>query len=177
MHSNAFVYIEMRFDMDVRTEIKVFVSIQTHCAPSLPVHSDGQKATHWRHDRDADHGVKHIVHLPDEVVLHHQLSVVEEVNDDGLPGIGHTHQHVSYCQTAMTKRGGLTFDHKHRLVFLFMFFLPEIKEPAQKLLLLFFWSFLLKVQAYSLLWSRGNWVHAGVIWVQEESFKEKHNKI
>lgn len=82
--------------------------------PSLPVHSDGQQATHWRDDWDADHGVKHIVHLPDEVVLHHQLSVVEEIDNDGLPGVGHTHQHVSYSQTATTKQVRLIFDHNHR---------------------------------------------------------------
>lgn len=56
--------------MDFTTEIKV------QLAPSLPVHSDGQEATHWRNHRDADHRVEHIVHLPDEVILHHQLSVV-----------------------------------------------------------------------------------------------------
>lgn len=77
----------------------------------LPVHSDGQQAAHRGNDGDADHGIKHVVHLPDEVVLHYQLSVVEEVNDDGLPGVGHTHQHVRYCQTATTKRLSLSFDY------------------------------------------------------------------
>lgn len=75
----------------------MLVSIHTHVPPSLPVHSNGQKTAHRRNDRDADHGVKYIVHLPDEVVLHHQLSVVKKVNDDGLPGVGHTHKHVCYC--------------------------------------------------------------------------------
>lgn len=70
----------------------------------LPVHGDGQQATHGCNNRDADHRVEHIVHLPDEVLLHHQLFVVKEVNDDGLPGIGHTHQHVCHCQTATTRQ-------------------------------------------------------------------------
>ena len=84
------------------TEIKMLLSVRAHFPP-LPVHSDGQQATHGCHDGDADHGVKHVIHLPDEVILHHQLSVVEEVNDDGFPGIGHTYQHVCYCQTATNR--------------------------------------------------------------------------
>lgn len=98
--------------MDFRTEIEAFVSV----ALTLPVHSDGQQAAHRRNDRYADHGVKCIVHLPEEMLLHYQLSVVEQVNDDGLPGIGHTHQHVRYCQTATTKQVRLSFDHKHTVL-------------------------------------------------------------
>lgn len=66
----------------------------------VPVDSDGQQAAHRRHHRDADHGVEHVVHLTNEVILHHQLPVVQEVNDDALPGVGHTHQHVRNGQTA-----------------------------------------------------------------------------
>lgn len=40
--------------------------------------------------------------MPYEVVFHHKLPVAQEVNDDGLPGVGHTHQHVSYRQTVTT---------------------------------------------------------------------------
>lgn len=87
----------------------------------LPVHSNGQQATHRCNHRDADHGVKHVVHLPDEVVLHHQLPVVEEVNDDGLPGVGHAHQHVGYCQTATTRKGQLSLDHKYRCLYICTF--------------------------------------------------------
>lgn len=98
--------------MDFRTEIKVFVSL----ALLLPVNSDGQQAAHRRNNGYADHGVKCIVHLPDEMLLHYQLSIVEEVNDDGLPGIGHTHQHVRDCQTATTKQVGLILDCKHTVL-------------------------------------------------------------
>lgn len=77
---------------------------------SLPVDGDGQQAAHRCHDGDADHGVKHVVQLPDEVVLHYQLLVVKQVNDDGLRGVGHTHQHVRHRQTAMTKPASFSLD-------------------------------------------------------------------
>lgn len=54
---------------------------------TLPINSNGQQAAHRRHNGYADHGVKSVVHLPDEMVLHNQLSVVEEVDDYGLPGV------------------------------------------------------------------------------------------
>lgn len=113
-------------------EIKVFVSNRIHLPPSLPVHSYGQQATHRCHHRDADHGVKHVVHLPDEVILHHQLSVVEEVNNDGLPGVGHTHQHVRYSQTATTKQVRSSLNHNDRCsqMFLFMYIL-DTQVPGQ----------------------------------------------
>lgn len=75
-----------------------------------PVHSDGQQAAHGRHHGDADHGVKDVVQLPDEVILHYQLLVVEQVNDDGLPGVGHTHQHVRHRQTGSSKPVSFTLD-------------------------------------------------------------------
>lgn len=75
-----------------------------------PVDGDGQQAAHGRHDGDADHGVKHVVQLPDEVLLHYQLLVVEQVNDDGLPGVGYTHQHVCHRQTGRTKPVSFSLD-------------------------------------------------------------------
>lgn len=34
------------------------------------------------------------------MVFHHQLSVGEQVNDDGFPGVGDAHQHVGHSQAA-----------------------------------------------------------------------------
>lgn len=76
----------------------------------IPVNGNGQKAAHRRHDGDADHGVKDVVQLPGDMVLHDQLLVVQEVNDDGLPGVGHAHQHVGHRQAAMTKPVSSTFN-------------------------------------------------------------------
>lgn len=75
----------------------------TGSLPFLPVDGDGQQAAHRRHDGDANHGVKHVVQLPDEVIFRYQLLVVKEVNDDGLRGVGHAHQHVRHRQTATSK--------------------------------------------------------------------------
>lgn len=75
----------------------------TGSLPFLPVDGDGQQAAHRRHDGDADHGVKHVVQLPDEVIFRYQLLVVKKVNDDGLRGVGHAHQHVRHRQTATSK--------------------------------------------------------------------------
>lgn len=83
----------------------------TLCVLQVPVYGDGQQAAHGRHHRGADHTVKDGVHLPDEVVLHHQLSIMEKVNDDGLQGVGHAHQHVGYSQTETRSRHvSSTFD-------------------------------------------------------------------
>lgn len=88
---------------------------------ALPIHSNGQQAAHWRHNGNADHGVKCVVHLPDKMVLHNQLSVVEEVDDDGFPGVGHAHQHVRHRQTATGQpvrlgRGQMTDFHFQNVV-------------------------------------------------------------
>lgn len=59
-----------------------------------------KKAAHRSHHRDADHGVKDIVHLSDEMIFDNQLLVVEQVDDDGFPGVGDAHQHVGHSQAA-----------------------------------------------------------------------------
>lgn len=55
------------------------------------------------------------------MVLHNQLSVVEEVDDDGFPGVRHAHQHVRHRQTATGQpvrlgRGQMTDFHFQNVV-------------------------------------------------------------
>ena len=66
----------------------------------IAVHSDRQQATHGGHHGDADHGVEHVVQVPHRGISHHQMLVGEQVDGDGLPGIGQAHQHVGHRQTA-----------------------------------------------------------------------------
>lgn len=77
----------------------VVVAQRVKCG-DVAVYSNGQEAAHGCHYRDADHGVKDIVYLPDDVILRHQLLIAEQVDDDGLPGVRHAHQHVRHRQTA-----------------------------------------------------------------------------
>lgn len=99
---------EENFESNKQTFL--FTSTEEGALVFSPVDSDGQQAAHRRHHGDADHGVKHVVQLPEEVVFHYQLLVVEEVNDDGLPGVGHTHQHVGHRQAGRTKPVSFSLD-------------------------------------------------------------------
>lgn len=80
-----------------RHDVVVSQSVENR---DVAVNGNSQKTTHGRYHRDADHRVKNVVHLSDEMVLHHQLPVSEQVDDYGLPGVGDTHQHVGHGQAA-----------------------------------------------------------------------------
>ena len=66
----------------------------------VPVNRNGQKVADGGHQGDADHGVKDIVHVLDELVLQGQVVAVDHGDHDGLQGIGHAHQHVGHSQAA-----------------------------------------------------------------------------
>ena len=66
----------------------------------VPVDCNGQEVADGGHQGDADHGVKDIVHVLDELVLEGPVVAVDHGDHESLQGIGHAHRHVSHGQAA-----------------------------------------------------------------------------
>lgn len=72
----------------------------------VPVDGYGQEVANGGYQRNANHGVKHIVHVLDEVVVDDQVAVAEDGDHDGLQRVGHAHQHICHSQAAQEEIHG-----------------------------------------------------------------------
>lgn len=68
----------------------------------VPVDCNGQEVADGGHQGDADHGVKDIVHVLDELVLEGLVVAVDHGDRESLQGIGHAlmDMHISHGQAA-----------------------------------------------------------------------------
>lgn len=72
----------------------------------VPVDGYDQEVADGGYQGDADHGVKDVVHVLDEVVVDDEVSAAEDGDHDGLQGVGHAHQHICHGQAAQEEIHG-----------------------------------------------------------------------